>query len=306
MASTLLPFLLIFPLVFVTSTVADVRAGNGTKQVPVVMWHGMGDCCCNPLSMGSVKKLIEQEVPGVYVHSLELGGSITKDIEHGFFANVNELVYMACIKIKNDPELANGYNAIGFSQGAQFLRAVAQRCPHPPMKNFVSIGGQQQGVFGAPYCIGDNVMCNSVRRLIDMGAYLPFVQKRVVQAQYWHDPNQPDEYKKRSIFLADINNENKNNPTYKRNLLNLKNILLVKFNQDHMVVPKESSWFGFYKDGDIDTILPMNETDLYLEDRIGLRKLHESGRLQFLAVDGDHLQIPRDVLVNEIIKKYFM
>ena len=65
-------------------------------------------------------------------------------------------------------------------------------------------------------------------------------------------------------------------------------------------------WFGFYKDGDIDTILPMNETDLYLEDRIGLKKLHESGRIQLLAVDGDHLQIPRSVLVNDIIKKYFM
>ena len=71
--------------------------------------------------MGSVKKMIQEEVPGVYVHSLELGGSITKDIEHGFFANVNELVYMACIKIQNDPELKNGYNAMGFSQGAQFL-----------------------------------------------------------------------------------------------------------------------------------------------------------------------------------------
>lgn len=35
------------------------------------------------------------------------------------------------------------YNAIGFSQGAQFLRAVAQRCPQG-MKNLVSIGGQHQ------------------------------------------------------------------------------------------------------------------------------------------------------------------
>uniref|UniRef100_A0A8R1HMJ7 Palmitoyl-protein thioesterase 1 n=1 Tax=Caenorhabditis japonica TaxID=281687 RepID=A0A8R1HMJ7_CAEJA len=222
---------------------------NGTKQVPVVIWHGMGDCCCNPISMGSVKKLIEDTNPGTYVHSLKLGASITKDIEHGFFANVNELVYMACIKIKNDPELVNGYNAIGFSQGAQFL---------------------------------------------------------VVQAQYWHDPKNVQEYKERSIFLADINNENKNNPTYKRNLLQLKNLVLIKFNQDHMVVPKESSWFGFYKDGDIDTILAMNETDLYTQDRIGLRKLNESGRLHFLSVDGDHLQVSREFLVDKIIKKYFM
>lgn len=39
------------------------------------------------------------------------------------------------------------YNAIGFSQGSQFLRAVAQRCPHG-MKTLISFGGQHQGVYG--------------------------------------------------------------------------------------------------------------------------------------------------------------
>jgi len=28
---------------------------------------------------------------------------------------------MACKKIQADPKLANGYNAVGFSQGGQFL-----------------------------------------------------------------------------------------------------------------------------------------------------------------------------------------
>ena len=27
--------------------------------VPVVIWHGMGDSCCNPLSMGRIKEVIE-------------------------------------------------------------------------------------------------------------------------------------------------------------------------------------------------------------------------------------------------------
>lgn len=29
----------------------------------------------------------------------------------------------------------------------------------------------------------------------------------LVQAQYWHDPLNPDLYKERSLFLADINQE---------------------------------------------------------------------------------------------------
>lgn len=43
---------------------------------PVVIWHGMGDSCCNPFSMGAVKKMIEDEVPGIYVHSLMIGGNV--------------------------------------------------------------------------------------------------------------------------------------------------------------------------------------------------------------------------------------
>ena len=35
---------------------------------------------------------------------------------------------MACEIIANDPKLANGYHGLGFSQGGQFLRAVAQTC----------------------------------------------------------------------------------------------------------------------------------------------------------------------------------
>lgn len=33
------------------------------------------------------------------------------------------------------------------------------------------------------------------------------MQESLVQASYWHDPLKEDEYRKKSIFLADINNE---------------------------------------------------------------------------------------------------
>ncbi|VDP11570.1 unnamed protein product [Heligmosomoides polygyrus] len=254
--------------------------------------------------MGSIKGLIEENVDGIYVKSLMFGSNIAEDTEMGFLANMNNLVKNACEQIRNDTLLQFGYNAIGFSQGAQFLRAVAQRCPNPPMKNFISVGGQHQGVFGLPFCPGDTTLCNMIRRLLDLGAYNHYVQNNVVQAQYWHDPLQEDEYREKSVFLGDINNEREINVDYKKNLLSLKNILLIKFTKDHMVVPKESSWFGYYKQGDLDTIIPFNETRLYTEDRIGLRKLHETGRLHFLEVDGDHLKISREEFKKEVIDKF--
>lgn len=59
--------------------------------------------------------------------------------------NANTQVSMVCDQIKSDPKLKAGYNSVGFSQGGQFLRALAQTCPEPPMLNLISVGGQHQG-----------------------------------------------------------------------------------------------------------------------------------------------------------------
>jgi palmitoyl-protein thioesterase len=283
--------------------ISSIRADNATA-LPVVLWHGMGDSCCNPLSMGSIKKLIEKQLPGVYVISLEIGSSAIQDTENGFFMNVNSQVSMVCNQLANDTKLANGYNSIGFSQGGQFLRAVAQRCPTPQMKNLISIGGQHQGVYGFPKCPASTKICNAVRRLLNYGAYVNFVQNSLVQAEYWHDPLNEDEYRQKSVFLADINNERVQNSTYKDNLLKLQNLVLVKFLKDTMVVPPDSEWFGFYSPGQSVSIQQYNETTLYQEDRIGLKQLDQEGKIAFLSVDDDHLKFSQQWFIDEIINKY--
>jgi hypothetical protein len=42
-----------------------------------------------------------------------------------------------CNKLAADPNLKGGFNAIGFSQGGQFLRAYTQRCNNPPVHNIL-------------------------------------------------------------------------------------------------------------------------------------------------------------------------
>merc|ERR1711862_276837 len=95
----------------------------GAKPTPVVLWHGMGDNCCLPFSMGKIKKVIETEVPGAFVHSIQTGNNILEDEAEGFFGNANKQVDKACKTLKGIPELAGGFNAVGFSQGGQFMRA---------------------------------------------------------------------------------------------------------------------------------------------------------------------------------------
>jgi len=196
---------------------------SSDSPTPLVIWHGMGDSCCNPLSMGSIKRFVEKKVEGIYVRSLMIGENIAADTENGFFMNVNDQVAQVCAKLKNDTKLTNGYHAMGFSQGGQFLRAVAQRCPEPPMLNLISVGGQHQGVYGLPHCPGNSsTICDYVRRLLNLGAYVSWIQNKLVQAEYWHDPNNLDEYREKSIFLADINQERTVIPAYKEDLLGLQ------------------------------------------------------------------------------------
>uniref|UniRef100_A0A8C7TM77 Palmitoyl-protein thioesterase 1 n=1 Tax=Oncorhynchus mykiss TaxID=8022 RepID=A0A8C7TM77_ONCMY len=255
----------------------------------------IGDSCCNPLSMGSIKKMVEETIPGIDVLSLMIGKTVIQDTENGFFMDVNEQVSMVCSQLAQDPKLKDGYNAMGFSQGGQFLRAVAQRCPSPPMKTLISVGGQQQGVYGLPKCPGESShICDWIRKKLNSGAYTDIVQKHLVQAQYWHDPLNDDLYKKHSLFLADINQERVVNETYKKNLQLLDKFVMVKFLQDSVVDPADTEWFGFLKTGQAKETETLQESVLYKEDRLGLAAMDAAGKLDFLGTEGDHLQFTRE------------
>ncbi|XP_036035916.1 palmitoyl-protein thioesterase 1 [Onychomys torridus] len=275
---------------------------NPPSPPPLVIWHGMGDSCCNPISMGAIKKMVEKEIPGIYILSLEIGKNMMEDVKNSFFMNVNSQVTTVCQILEKDPKLQQGYNAIGFSQGGQFLRAVAQRCPSPPMINLVSVGGQHQGVFGFPRCPGESShICDFIRKTINAGAYSKTVQEWLVQAEYWHDPLQEDVYRNHSIFLADINQERCVNESYKKNLMALNKFVMVKFLNDSIVDPVDSEWFGFYRSGQAKETIPLQESTLYTEDRLGLKQMDKAGKLVFLAKEGDHLQLTQEWFNAHII-----
>lgn len=80
-----------------------------------------GDTCCFPFSLGAIKKLLQTELNNTYVKSLEIGGNIALDYESGFFVHPNKQIEYVCDALAKDEKLNNGYHAIGFSQGGQFL-----------------------------------------------------------------------------------------------------------------------------------------------------------------------------------------
>ncbi|XP_012827283.1 PREDICTED: palmitoyl-protein thioesterase 1-like [Erythranthe guttata] len=60
---------------------------------------------------------------------------------------------------------------------------------------------------------------------------------------------------------------------------------------DTVITPKESSWFGFYEDGSTNNILQPKKTKLYVEDWIGLKTLDKAGRVKFIKVGGTHIEV---------------
>ena len=78
---------------------------------------------------------------------------------------------------------------------------------------------------------------------------------------FLQDPYHYHKYLANSQFLADINNERQEkNQKYKDNMLSLEQLVLVRFSDDVLVVPKDSAWVG---DWDGHRLQSMNETDLY-------------------------------------------
>uniref|UniRef100_A0A7N5K7M0 palmitoyl-CoA hydrolase n=1 Tax=Ailuropoda melanoleuca TaxID=9646 RepID=A0A7N5K7M0_AILME len=189
--------------------------------------------------------------------------------------------------------------AVALLPGSCAAPALGHLDPAAPLPLVIWHG---MGVYGLPRCPGESShICDLIRKTLNAGAYNKAIQERLVQAEYWHDPLKEDVYRNHSIFLADINQERGVNESYKKNLMALKKFVMVKFLNDSIVDPVDSEWFGFYRSGQAKETIPLQETTLYTQDRLGLKEMDNAGQLVFLAVEGDHLQLSQEWFYAHII-----
>jgi palmitoyl-protein thioesterase len=53
--------------------------------LPVIMWHGMGDSCCFPFSMGRIQTLIQSQFnSSIPIHSIGLGSNFVEDVTNSY------------------------------------------------------------------------------------------------------------------------------------------------------------------------------------------------------------------------------
>ncbi|OJJ44370.1 hypothetical protein ASPZODRAFT_781136 [Penicilliopsis zonata CBS 506.65] len=275
------------------------------RPLPLVIWHGLGDSFEND-GLKQVAALAEEVNPGTYVHLVHLADTGSGDRQATFLGNVTEQVAAVCEQLAADPILstAPAVNALGFSQGGQFLRAYVERCNSPPVRNLVTFGSQHNGIAEFQDCGLTDWACRAAEALLRSNRWSDFVQSRLVPAQYFRDPAELDAYLEHSNFLADINNEREEkNEMYRANLISLNRFSMFMFADDTMVNPKESAWFAEVN-ATTGEVTPLHERPIYTEDWLGLKALDEQGKLDFKTVPGAHMHLTDDCLVDTF-NEYF-
>ncbi len=303
-----LSFLLsVLSTTFVTSSILPapktISHNKDDTPLPLVIWHGLGDNYAAE-GLASVAQLARDTNEGTFTYIIRIDDDASEDRSATFFGNLTLQIEKVCADLAAHPILstAPAIDAVGFSQGGQFLRAYVERCNDPPVRSLVTFGSQHNGISQFQACSSTDWVCRGAQGLLRSNTWSSFVQSRLVPAQYFRDPTQYDSYLEYSNFLADINNERllKNN-TYKENLEKLERFVMYLFEDDETVIPKETGWFAEVNGTEV---TELRERDIYKQDWLGLKTLDKKGALKFETTPGGHMSLS-DKLLTKVFKDNF-
>lgn len=304
--SILVSFLTFTPVV-ISSILPSLNPLSSSDEddnpLPLIIWHGLGDNYAAE-GLAQVANLAQEVNPGTFTYIIRLDDDSSADRTATFFGNVTVQIEKVCADLAAHPILstAPAVDALGFSQGGQFLRGYIERCNFPPVRSLVTFGSQHNGISEFQACGATDWLCKGAEGLLRSSTWSSFVQSRLVPAQYFRDPNQYDSYLEFSNFLADINNERAlKNQTYKNNLEKLERFIMYMFEDDTTVVPKQSSWFA---DVNGTEVTELRKRDIYKEDWIGLKALDKKGGLIFETTPGGHMTLT-DKLLAKVFKENY-
>lgn len=300
------------------STALPPSSRPHSKPLPLIIWHGLGDRH-NADGLHSIGDLVQEVNPGTFVYYIRVDEDGDGDARATFFGNLTEQIEQVCADIAFNEDLPmdlktgkKRVDALGFSQGGQFLRGLVQRCEALEVRSLVTFGSQHNGIAGIRPCGTWDFVCKGAVALMKGNVYSDYVQGRVVPAQYYRtlndseeaQPGQPvNDYLEHSNFLADINNEREDkNEVYKERLSKLEKFVMFIFADDTTVIPKESGWFAEVTG---EQVIPLQNRTLYNEDWLGLKKLDKKGALVLKSTPGDHMQFGDGEVLKETFKDYF-
>mmetsp|Transcript_43536 Transcript_43536/g.57631 ORF Transcript_43536/g.57631 Transcript_43536/m.57631 type:complete len:230 (-) Transcript_43536:172-861(-) len=203
---------------------------------------------------------------------------------------------IVCHKLHNDPMYAGKeINLLGISQGGLIARTVVETCPDLNINLLYTFGGPHQGVSVYEKC--NHWYCPFVNHVLGYLAEFLIVQDWGAPPDYYRPWWNLDRFYSHSIFLPEINNELETKDAgYKARLAAVKKFGLWMWEQDRVVVPRQSEWFGAWDDRRND--IPMKEQKMYKEDWIGTKTLYEAGRMFFYSGPGEHMFLTETMIYD--------
>ena len=224
-------------------TFAAALLAVATQAVPTAIFHGMGDACKHRGMKNFTKEI--KNGTGDYAACVEVGTGTLSSL----FMNFETQAETACANIQADSNFAGQpeINVLGLSQGSLLARYIATSCDlgDTRVRNVASLGGPNLGVDAIPSCF-TGPLCNIINSVARELVYLPIVQQHFGPAGYFRNVQNMDQYLKSSVFLPYANNEEGDasvEASQKRRFEDLNGLLLMMFNEDSVVYPKESEWF---------------------------------------------------------------
>lgn len=270
------------PVPSVSSTYTSTSTSLVPTAFPIVLLHGIATNADNIQNMSEWLEYNFQRP----VFNIEIGNGIKTSIYTPVSLQMKEL----CETIYTIDELKNGFDFIGISQGGLLARGYVERCNAYPVRNLITLVSPHGG---------------TIIKNIAVNMYSDFYQEHFSASNYWRDPRLLAEYLIKCSYLPLLNNEiieetekdeividyNTDNEifisndrneddmanTQRDNIKSLKKFVLVWSPNDKIVNPPQSAKFSFY-DEKFD-VIPLEETDLYKTDALGLKYLDNNDKL---------------------------
>ena len=254
--------------------------------LPILLVHGIG---ADALDMTDVKNYLTDKGFDVYVP--DIGNGVVTSL----LTPMSHQTFLLCQYIKSVPELLNGFNAIGMSQGGLLLRAVLETCGHGLFNNLITWVSPHGGVYYSD--------------IDDSSFYDLEVQYTLSFTNYWRNPlntsnvndSSYDKYIQNSIFLPWINNERWSilSPYYSDSITTLNNFVMIWSPNDEVVIPPQSAKFSTLN-SDLELV---NLVDCSWYKDLQLNYLDDNFRLHIFETNCSHVE-HRDPSCFHYLEKY--
>ena len=253
------------------------RVCAAAKNDPIVVLHGLES------SSQKMEPLCDwlAETFEVKVFNIEIGNGEKTSL----YMPLDDQLQKLCDTLYEIDDLRAGFNFIGISQGGLLARGYVERCNLYPVINLITLVSPHGGEYLST---------------IKFDMYSDFFQEHFSVAGYWRNPNDLDNYYNKCRYLPLLNNEVNNSYSSQQleNMLSLVNFIMIWSSWDSVLNPAESGKFSFFDENL--TVIPLEETDLYKADLLGLRVLNETGRMHSYETNCSHVDHRNPICYSQL------